>query len=207
MMTRRVTFFLAAMCLIVARPAGAQSSGQTLTGTWTGVYQSYPNFVRMTLQLSAPAGQAGSAPGELRLEPLVDLRSIAQSPMGVLHVTANYDASSRTLLLTPAPDAYRTLGFQVPQFSGVLDEEKQLVGGVIVNAARDASPYFLLGRAESAEGLFLKKIRGIVESMLPPGAGTRPQVQNPLTGFQNPFRRGRPGQASRVGESTDQSVS
>jgi hypothetical protein len=150
-----------------------------LTGSWVGVYQAYPFFIRMTLN-------AGT--GEMRLEPLVQQQSIGRPPTGIARVTVDYDASARTLLLTPGPDAYRTLGVQIPQFFGVLDEDKQLIGGLLVGAPRDASPYFILGRAEAADGAFIKKIKDVLQDT--GAAGGPPRFQNPVGNIKNPFGGG-----------------
>ena len=166
----------------------AQTQG-TLAGSWVGVYQTYPHFIKMTLQIAAPPGQPMS--GEMRLEPVVNLRSIGQVHMGIVKVTVAYDASARTLVVTPAPDSYRNLGFQMPGFSGVLDEGRQLVGGVLTPMPRDACPYFILGRAENADGAFVKTIKDALEDTGLAGGTARPQ--NPFAGMRNPFGGGGQG--------------
>src|SRR5262245_49657492 len=119
---RRILPIVAAIGFLTGSlPATAQDSRQMLTGSWVGVYQAYPFFIRMTVN---------AATGEMRLEPLVQQQSIGRAPTGIVRVTVDYDASARTLLLTPGADAYRTLGVQVPQFFGVLDEDRQLIGGL-----------------------------------------------------------------------------
>src|SRR5262249_20349067 len=138
-----------------AAPVRAQDARQLLTGSWVGVYQSYPQFVHIALQVSpaAAGGDQMQAEGEMRLEPLVEQRSIVRGPLGVVRVMVTYDPLARTLLITPSAESARQIGAQLPQFSGVLDEETQVVGGVLVPAPRDASPYFVLARADKAPSL------------------------------------------------------
>lgn len=179
MLMRRALTIVAVLGLLAWNFPGlttAQDSRPGLSGSWVGVYEAYPFFIRMTLN---------SGTGELRLEPLVQQQSIGRPPTGIVRVTVNYDAGARTLSLTPGPDAYRTLGVQIPQFFGVLDEEKQLIGGLLVGAPRDASPYFVMGRAEAADASFIKKLKDALQDT-GAGGGT-PRFQNPLGQFKNPL--------------------
>ena len=100
-------------------------------------------------------------------------------------MTVAFDASARTLVVTPSPDSYRTLGFQVPGFSGVLDDGRQLVGGVLTPMPRDACPFFILGRAENADAAFMKAIKDALDDTGQTGGIARPQ--NPFAGVKNPF--------------------
>jgi hypothetical protein len=160
------------LALLLPAAGRAQDAGG-IGGDWIGVFQAYPQFVRMTMRLPAP-GPDGRMETELRLEPLVESRSVSRAPMGVVRATAEYDAGARTLVITPAADASRVLGTRLASFSGVLDAERQFVGGVLVGGAGSGSPYFILGRSASAEAAFLKTVRS--------AATARPPASPPVRG-------------------------
>jgi hypothetical protein len=183
-----VTSIAAVLACSQGGPLFAQRTAAQLDGTWIGVYQSYPYYIRMSLQM--PAGGQGSA--EMRLEPLVKLNSIGRPPMGVVPVTVEFDAAARTIAVTPGADAYRTLGIMVPRFMGVLDDDSQLVGGVLVGAGAEASPYFILGRSSVAEKAFLSTL---IDAMTQAAGGAAPAgaFQNPVRGIRQAFGRG-PGE-------------
>jgi hypothetical protein len=168
---------LGVVACTLAAIAAPQDVRPGLTGSWTGVYEAYPFFIRMTLNADS---------GELRLEPLVPQNSIGRPPMGVLRVTVSFDAGARTLLLAPGPDAYRALGVMVPQFYGVLDDERQVVGGVLVGGPTDASPHFIMARTEAADAAFVKKMKDVLGDS---GIGPA-RIQNPIAGIKNPFGGG-----------------
>jgi hypothetical protein len=173
---------LAIASAVLAQPGSPPS----LAGNWVGVYQSYPYFMKMTLQM-APSAPDTKVATQLRIEPLVQINSIGRAPMGIVGVDVEYDAAARTIVITPGPDAYRVLGSQLPRFFGLLDEESGIVGGTLVGGSAAASPYFLLTRTETAENAFLKKLRNAIEdaSGVP---GRRPE--NPFANIANAFGRG-----------------
>lgn len=149
-----------------AGAASAQLPSRPLTGTWIGVYQSYPVFVQMTLEMG-PGTEAGQT-AQLRLESI----SAKQpgGPRGIATVSVRYEPEAGTIEIVPGADASRSLGGPVPRFSGVLDRERQVFGGVLVPARSDASPYFILGQKGMGEDGFLEPIRKAAESK-PSGMG------------------------------------
>ena len=154
-----VVALIALLWLVQPPSAAAQGGRDSVAGSWVGVYEAYPSFIRMTLQI--PSATAAATAAELRLEPLVDIRTVGRSPAGVINVTVEYDAAIRIMRITPGADAYRVLGMQVPQFDGVFDDDKQTIGGLLVPASASASPYFVMAHAEAAES-FLKPLREII---------------------------------------------
>jgi hypothetical protein len=172
---RRTTAVLVAL-LALAQPyrAGAQNGREPILGPWVGVYQSYPQFVRMTLQIAAAPSSPGRFSGELRLEPLVQVRTIGRAPAGVVNVSVDYDAAAATVRIAPAADAYRALGLQLPQFAGVVDEERHMIGGTLVPVSMSASPYFVMARPDAAES-FLKPLRDVGAGPARPAPAGRPQ--------------------------------
>jgi hypothetical protein len=79
--------------------------------------------------------------------------------VGVVRTTAEDDATTRALVITPSADAQRVLGTRLASFSGVLDAERQIVAGVLVGGAGSGSPYFVMSRSSNAEAAFLKTVR------------------------------------------------
>ena len=136
-----------------------------LTGAWTGVYQAYPHLIKMTMQMPAP-GQ-GRMDAEMRMEPLVESRTVGRAHMGVVRVTVEYDPAARSLSITPAADATRAVGFSPPRFTGVFDDEDGLIAGVMPGARSDSSPYFVMARADDAEDAFLETLREMTEQSAP----------------------------------------
>jgi hypothetical protein len=172
MLLRRPTVAALIVLLAISQPyrADAQGSREPIVGSWIGVYQSYPQFVRMTLQVTAPSS-AGRFSGELRLEPLANVRTIAPVPTGIVNVSVDYDAAARTVRIAPGADAYRVLGSQLPQFAGVVDEEKQMIAGALVPISMSASPYFVMARPDAAESL----LKPLLEISAGPKPAPRPQ--------------------------------
>jgi hypothetical protein len=169
MSLRRPAVLALVALLAIGQPyrAVAQGGPPPILGSWVGVFQSYPQFVRMTLQIAA--APAGGFSGELRLEPLVQIRTVGRAPAGVVNVSVDYDAAAATVRIAPGADAYRTLGMQLPQFAGVVDDDGRMIGGTLVPVAMSGSPYFVMARPEAAEP-FLKRLSDV-------GAGPAPAAR------------------------------
>lgn len=160
----RLILCIAVYGTITVTGAHAAPARNDLAGTWLGVYQTTPQLIRITLQLPPLDGtQSTAADGELRIEPLVESRSISinRPPMGVVRATISFDGLSRTVTVTPTPDASRILGTRLPTFSGVLNPDGTLIAGVTAGVAADENPYFVLGRQEVATGAFLRKLEDV----------------------------------------------
>ncbi|MGE3616621.1 MAG: hypothetical protein AB7L66_12190, partial [Gemmatimonadales bacterium] len=86
-----------------AGAASAQLPSRPLTGTWIGVYQSYPVFVQMTLEMG-PGTEAGQT-AQLRLESI----SAKQpgGPRGIATVSVRYEPEAGTIEIVPGADASR----------------------------------------------------------------------------------------------------
>jgi hypothetical protein len=182
---RRLVLVLLVSVFARAALAAAPDAPFDPSGQWVGVYQSYPYFVRMTL--SVPAAHAdghATTEADLRLEPLFEMRTIGRSPMGVIHVTVDFDTTARTLAVQTGADAYRQLGVQVPGFSGVYDSQQKVIGGVLTRPANDASPNFVLGKADVASAAFLDRLE-----VFGSNGGARPGI-NPLSSIASKFGGG-----------------
>lgn len=155
------------LCTAVSAPA------QDVAGKWEGVYPHYPHLIHMQLDLarSTSAELDEEMTGTLRLEPLVEQRTIGRAPTGVVEVTARYDPVARRLTLTPGRNAYRELGVRVPSFQFVLDPQTMQFGGLVMGTRDDAS-YAMLGRSTSADAQILDHLR---------------DVMNPGVTVRNPF--------------------
>ena len=137
---------------------------QDLGGNWVGIFESYPHLVRVSFEI--PKGsleQGDSVDVELRLEPLVEQRSITRSPMGVIKAAIKFDQTTHVFSLKLANDSNRILSNNIKIFTGVLDEEKQLIAGML-EGSRENSPYFIFGKTDNADANFLSSLK---DSMSP----------------------------------------
>ncbi|HVS25147.1 MAG TPA: hypothetical protein VMU03_15570, partial [Gammaproteobacteria bacterium] len=123
-------------------------------GTWVGTLETYPNFLRMTLDLSAAVGPSTQVQGTLRVDGGL---GPAGAPKGQTAVTARFDPASRTLMLTIGPDA-RTLRLPIGEAYGFLDTRSETIAGVFSKPFDDSSPFFVLARERAAEDRIFKPI-------------------------------------------------
>ena len=189
----RITAMLGVLLAGTSQTLGAQpaaSGAQPLSGSWSGVYQAYPHLIKMTMQIPSPG--RGQTETDLRVEPLVESRSVGRAHMGVVRVTVDYDPVARTFSITPAPSAARGAGFTAPRFSGVFDDARSMLAGVIVDAPPNASPYFVMARADAAEDAFLDTLRSTLEES---GRPTRNNRSLRLGNLRLGGRGDSPGQA------------
>jgi hypothetical protein len=134
-------------------PPPAANAG-TIAGTWVGTLETYPNFLRMTLDLPAIADASSPAQGTLRIDGGLGPQG---APKGQTSVGARFDAGSRTLTLTIGQDG-RSMRLPVGELHGYLDTRSETVAGVVGNAFADSSPFFVLARERTAEERIFKPI-------------------------------------------------
>ena len=150
-----------------------------LDGPWVGVYESYPALIKMSFELGGSPAD-GVWRTEMRLEPLTGERADASGALGVFPVEIRFDAAAWALTVRPRRDTSMRVAGRAPELAGVLDGQNQVVGGVVLGARTDASPYFVLGRRDVAERGFLRKLEVTSKRSGPSRFPT----------FRNPFSRG-----------------
>jgi len=141
-------------------PTSASSSppaanAATMAGTWVGTLETYPHFVRMTLELPAAADSGTPVQGTLRVDGAVGPPQGA--PKGQATVSARIDPASRTLTLTIGADG-RPMRLPVGELYGFLDTRSETVGGVVGSPFADSSPFFVLARERAADERIFKPI-------------------------------------------------
>jgi hypothetical protein len=155
---------LAASLLLVARVTSAANQPANPLppdGNWTGVYQP-ESFVRMTFRLPSGWTAADSTEIELRLEPLVATRTIGMGgPLGVVPATVKFDPGSGAFSLVPAASARRTLGVEIPVFTGVYDRTRGVIGGKI--GGRVNNPWFVLAPDKVAPRAFVATLEAAAQ--------------------------------------------
>jgi len=130
------------------------ASAASMAGTWVGTLETYPNFLRMTLDLPAAADASTPVQGTLRIDGGLGPQG---APKGQMPVTARVDAGARTLTLTIGAEG-RSMRLPVGELYGYLDTRSETVAGVVGNAFADSSPFFVLARERAAEDRIFKPI-------------------------------------------------
>ena len=137
---------------------------QTLAGTWVGTLETYPNFVRMTIDL--PAFKDSSTPLQATLR--VDNGLGPQGgPRGQTPASARFDPASRMVTLTIGAEA-SSLRLPIGDFYGFLDTRSETIGGVFSNPFADSSAFFVLARERDVDGRIFKPIAA---ALSPPKSG------------------------------------
>lgn len=134
----------------------AAESFRSISGTWEGLYQGDSGYIRITLQVPDQPERPDSFNGQLTLVPATG--SSRGAPSGSSQVAMQYDASARSLTIVPDYQSHRSLGFRLSQFVGVIDDEQQLIAGSLVEPNSHSSPFFLLGRAGTADRTFIHEL-------------------------------------------------
>src|SRR4029077_20267817 len=119
-----------------------------------GTLETYPNFLRMTLDLPAIADPSTAVQATLRIDGGLGPQG---APKGQAPVTARFDPASPTLTLTIGQEG-RAMRLPVDELHGYLDTRSETVAGVVGNACAASSPFFVLARERAAEDRILKPI-------------------------------------------------
>jgi hypothetical protein len=152
-----------------------------VTGTWRGVYLAYPQVTRLDLDLSSKDGH--SVDGVVTFQPVSTAgRSALGEFRGRFRVTGTFDSSVGAFVLVPGEWIERPARLARPlRMSGVLDRRSHQLAGTFDDDAL-SNPYFVLARANEAEGSILEPVEEALEKGGPERSVRLGRLKIPLNG-------------------------
>jgi ankyrin repeat protein len=145
----------------------------SLTGTWKGVYYTYPNL--MSVELSLHGSDDGAVSGVLKFSPaVVQPHAFGAPQQGSYQVSGHYDQASRSFLLRPGAWIEKAAmpGLTAP-LAGVVDVTTNQLAGKFEFPYAPTAVFFVLAPEAESEAF----IAGLKLSAYPPPPTVEQQAQ------------------------------
>lgn len=148
--------FVVAAAPVLAAPSAftnAPVASSALSGTWKGVYFTYPNL--MAMQLDLHSTPAGAITGELKFKPAEPQRgALGGGSTGSYHVSGQYDEWSRGFSLKPGTwiEKPNMPGLHAPLI-GVLDDRSKMLTGIFDYQSAPNPMFFVMAAEDNGDQL------------------------------------------------------